>query len=134
MAEFETKLLALDADGFAPDGSEVRLLLEVREAGMAHFTLPPGAVSRAVTHRTVEEIWYVLAGYGRMWRKRGDQEEIVELEPDLCLSIPLGTHFQFRNDGQEELEIIIATIPTWPGSSEAVPVDGPWPVTSSEGE
>lgn len=132
MAQFETKELPLEADGLAPDQSEVRLLLEVREAGMAHFTLPPGQVSLPVTHRTVEEIWYVLSGYGRIWRKQGDQEEIVELEPDLCLTIPLGTHFQFRNDGDEELEIIIATTPTWPGSSEAVPVDGYWDIETDD--
>ncbi|CAN5726085.1 hypothetical protein BH23CHL2_BH23CHL2_21140 [soil metagenome] len=126
MGRFETKMLSLEADGLAPDGSEVRLLLEVREAGMAHFTLPPGKVSHAVTHRTVEELWYVLTGFGRMWRKQGDREEIVELGPDVCLSIPLGTHFQFRNDGEDALEVVIATIPTWPGTSEAVPIDGPW--------
>ena len=128
MTDFETKQLPLDADGLAPDQSELRLLLELREAGMAHFTLPPGKISIAVRHRTVEELWYVLAGYGRLWRKQGDHEEVVELEPDLCLSIPLGTHFQFRNDGQEELEIVIATFPPWPGPSEAVPVEGCWPV------
>ena len=127
MAEFETKYLPLEADGQAPDQSTVRLLLEIREAGMAHFTLPPGAISTAVTHRTVEELWYVLAGYGRLWRRQGNHEEIIELEPDLCASVPLGTHFQFRNDGDEELEIIIATVPTWPGQSEAVSVPGYWP-------
>lgn len=128
MGRFETKMLSLEADGLAPDGSEVRLLLEVRETGMAHFTLPPGKVSRAVTHRTVEELWYVLAGRGRMWRKQGEHEEIVPLGPDICLSLPLGTHFQFRNDGEDDLEIIIATIPPWPGTTEAVPVPGIWPV------
>jgi mannose-6-phosphate isomerase-like protein (cupin superfamily) len=125
---FDTKHLPLEADGLAPDQSEVRLLLEIRAAGMAHFSLPPGKISTAVTHRTVEELWYILAGHGRMWRLQGDQEEIVTLEPDLCLSVPLGTHFQFRNDGEDELEIIIATIPTWPGPSEAVEVSGRWDV------
>lgn len=126
MGQFETKELPLEPDGLAPDQSEVRLLLEIREAGMAHFTLPPGKISQAVTHRTVEEIWYVLTGYGRIWRKQGNEEEIVELGADLCLTIPLGTHFQFRNDGDDALEVIIATIPTWPGPSEAVQVDGYW--------
>jgi len=129
---FETKHLPLDADGYAPDGSEVRVLVELRGAGMAHFTLPPGAVSRAVTHRTVEELWYILAGRGRMWRKQGDEEEIVPLGPDICLSIPLGTHFQFRNDGEDDLEIIIATFPPWPGPTEAVPVPGPWQPTTAD--
>ena len=34
---------------------------------MARFSLPPFAVSRAVVHRTVDEVWYFLAGHGRMW-------------------------------------------------------------------
>ena len=129
MARFETKMLPDTADGLAPDASEVRLLLELREGGMAHFRLPPGAVSRAVTHRTIEEIWYVLSGRGQIWRKQGNQEEIVDLKPDLCLTVPLGTHFQFCNGSDEDLEIVIATIPTWPGPTEAVLVDGPWAPT-----
>ncbi len=49
---------------------------------MAHFELAPGAVSNAVEHRTVEEIWYVLSGCGEMWRKQGPREEIIPLDPE----------------------------------------------------
>jgi mannose-6-phosphate isomerase-like protein (cupin superfamily) len=52
-------------DDVAPDGSEVRLLARGPTGGMAHFLLPPGAVSRAVRHRTVEELWSVVSGAGR---------------------------------------------------------------------
>jgi mannose-6-phosphate isomerase-like protein (cupin superfamily) len=45
----------------APDGSDVRPLLELTRGGMAHCTLPPGGVSLAVRHKTIEELWYVLA-------------------------------------------------------------------------
>jgi hypothetical protein len=31
---------------------------------MISFSLAPGTVSRAVAHKTVEEIWYVVAGCG----------------------------------------------------------------------
>jgi mannose-6-phosphate isomerase-like protein (cupin superfamily) len=65
----------------APDGSDVRVLLGLAGGGMAHFTLAPGKVARAVTHRTVEEVWYVVAGRGEIWRKQGEREEIVTLEP-----------------------------------------------------
>jgi mannose-6-phosphate isomerase-like protein (cupin superfamily) len=116
-----------EPDGFAPDHSEVRLLLELSAGGLAHFSLPPAAVSTAVTHRTVEELWYFLAGRGRMWRKQGGREEIVEVGPGVCLSVPLGTHFQFRNDGDVPLEFVIATMPPWPGDDEAIPVPGYWP-------
>ena len=33
---------------------------------LIHFTLPPRAVSKPVAHRSVEEIWYVLGGRGRI--------------------------------------------------------------------
>jgi len=46
---------------------------------MAHFELAAGRVSRAVAHHTVEEIWYILSGRGRMWRRQGDRQETVPL-------------------------------------------------------
>ena len=52
----ETKKLSASADYLAPDGSEVRLLVEGTRGGTAHFTLPAGTVSRAVKHRTAEEL------------------------------------------------------------------------------
>jgi hypothetical protein len=41
----------------APDGSDVRVLCATERGSMISFALPPGAVSRPVAHRTVEEIW-----------------------------------------------------------------------------
>jgi len=96
---------------------------------MAHFTLPPGAVSKAIRHRTVEEIWYILAGRGRMWRALENAEEITELVPGLSLTIPTGTRFQFRCDGDEPLAAVGVTMPPWPGAEEAVFVTGPWQAT-----
>ena len=123
---FETKRISSAPDAFAPDGSEVRVLCQVPRGGLALFSLPPTAVSRAVAHRTVEEVWYIVAGNGRMWRKFGEHEEIVELHPGISLTIPTGTHFQFRCDGDEPLDAIGATIPPWPGETEAFFVDGTW--------
>jgi hypothetical protein len=54
---YETKRLGAEPDATAPDGTSVRLLPSLAGGGMAHFELPAGAVSHAVTHRTVEEIW-----------------------------------------------------------------------------
>ncbi|HVZ08830.1 hypothetical protein [Rhodopila sp.] len=59
-----TKVLPPDCDVLAPDGAEVRVLLARAGGSMAHFRLPAGQVSRAVRHRTVEEIWYILSGTG----------------------------------------------------------------------
>ncbi len=114
----------------APDGSQVRPLLQVSRGGMGHCTLPPGAVSRAVRHKTIEEIWYVLGGEGQVWRKLGEREEVVDVRRGVCLSIPTGAHFQFRTTGGEPLTFVMATMPPWPGTDEAVRVDDRWPVPS----
>jgi mannose-6-phosphate isomerase-like protein (cupin superfamily) len=126
---FETLRLPVRPDARAPDGADVRVLLRLAGGSVAHFALGPGRVSRAVTHRTVEEIWYVLAGRGEMWRRQGDRESVVPLEPGTCLTIPLGTHFQFRTLGPEDLAAVAVTMPPWPGPDEAVPVPGAWPST-----
>jgi mannose-6-phosphate isomerase-like protein (cupin superfamily) len=125
----DTKALPVNADVIAPDGCEVRLLAQAPRGSMAHFTLDRGQVSRAVAHRTVEELWYFLAGTGRMWRRLAAREEIVDVAPGVSLSIPLGTHFQLRNDGDEPLAAVAVTMPPWPGADEAYFVEGRWPAT-----
>jgi mannose-6-phosphate isomerase-like protein (cupin superfamily) len=130
---FDTMRLPADRDVVAPDGSDVRILLRLAGGSMAHFELAAGRTSRAVEHRTVDEIWYVLRGRGEMWRSRPggqgrqEREEIVPLEPGTCLSIPVGTRFQFRSLGDGPLSAVAVTMPPWPGEDEAREVDGPWP-------
>ena len=125
MRPFETKALPDLPDVTAPDGSDVRLLVSSTSGSMAHFSLPPGAISAAVCHRTVEELWFITAGDGQMWRSVDGTEEIVDLAPWLSLSIPVGTSFQFRA-GRTPLEAVAVTMPPWPGNDEAFTVDGPW--------
>ena len=127
MSEFSTLRLPAEPTLLAPDGSDVRVLLGLAAGGMAHFELAAGKISLAMTHRSVEEIWFVLAGRGEMWRRQGGREEIVALEPGVCLSIPLGTDFQFRASPTQGVAAVAITMPPWPGAGEAVPVDGPWP-------
>jgi mannose-6-phosphate isomerase-like protein (cupin superfamily) len=129
MEPFKTLRVPAARDAVAPDGSDVRLLLALRGGGMARFDLPPGQTSTAVTHRTVEEIWLFLSGRGEMWRRQGEREETVPVEAGVCLTIPLGTHFQFRCLGAEPLAAVGVTIPPWPGEGEALPVPGKWPPT-----
>ena len=126
MTPFASLRLPAEPDERAPDGSDVRVMLGLRGGRMAHFQLPAGAVARAVTHRTVEELWFVVSGRGEMWRKQGDREEIVDLEPGLCLTLPLGTHFQFRASADRALGAVGVTMPPWPNDEEAVVVPGPW--------
>jgi len=109
----------------APDGSEIRLLPEMNGGGLAHCRLPLGRISKAVKHRTVEEIWFVLEGKGRIWLKQEGDGEVVELHWGISVTIPVGTKFQFRNDGDGPLNILIVTMPPWP-KPEAMPVEGVW--------
>jgi mannose-6-phosphate isomerase-like protein (cupin superfamily) len=131
MTPFALKHLPPTHDVIAPDGSEVRVLLALDGGSMAHFALAPGQVSTAVTHRTVEEIWFFLGGQGEFWRKQGAQEEIIRVEAGVCITIPVGTHFQFRAFGSEPLTMVGVTMPPWPGDGEAVVVPGPWTPTVS---
>lgn len=126
---FVTRRAAAAPDAIAPDGSEVRILSGLSRGGLALFSLPPGAVAKAVAHRTVEELWYVVAGRGRIWRRLGQDEEIVELVSGVSLAIPTGASFQFRCDGEEALIILGATMPPWPDIDEAYAVEGIWPPT-----
>lgn len=113
-------------DVTAPDGSEVRILAATSRGSMAQFTLPPGSVSKAVAHRTVEEVWLCTHGSGRMRRSLGEVEAIVDLRPGISVAIPIGAHFQFRNDGDEPLHCVGVTMPPWPGMDEAYEVAGVW--------
>lgn len=125
-SSFRTDSLPIEPDCFAPDGSEIRLLPALKGGSLSHCTLQPEQMSLAVVHRTVEEIWYVLSGEGEIVRKLAEQVETTSLSSGVSLTIPLGTHFQFRNTGTEPLCIVIATMPPWPGPEEAIPVPRLW--------
>ena len=125
---FATMMLPAERTDVAPDGSDVRVLLHLDGGGLAHFQLAAGQVSHPVAHRTVEEIWYGIEGRGRVWRRQEDREEVVDVEPGVCLTIPVGTSFQFRATDAGPLSIIGVTMPPWPGPGEAfdVDLDGRW--------
>jgi len=121
----QTKMLGTAPDLLAPDGSEVRLLASLKGGSFAHFTLGAGRVSVAVTHRTVEEIWYVVAGEGEVWRRHHGEDSVTPVRAGVALTIPLGVQFQFRA-GAYPLQFVAVTMPPWPGADEAVPVAGHW--------
>jgi mannose-6-phosphate isomerase-like protein (cupin superfamily) len=129
MSGFLTARLSVKAFETAPDGSDARILLGLERGGMAHFELGPGETSVAVAHHTVEEIWFFLSGRGEFWRKLGDQEEVVPVDPGVCITIPVGTHFQFRSFGYAPLAALVVTMPPWPGEGEVYFVEGKWGAT-----
>jgi len=121
---FETTHISEQVAEIAPDGSRVRPLLRCAGGSMAHFSLEPGKISLPVVHKTVDELWSVIAGRGELWRRCRDQEMIVMLEKGVSVSILAGVAFQFRAIGDERLEIIAVTLPPWPGAEEASSVSG----------
>ena len=132
MRNFATKHLPPTRDLVATDGSDVRILLALAGGGMAHFELKPNRTSKAITHRTVEEIWYFLSGHGQMWRSQNGQAAVVDVYPGVCITIPLGTHFQFRSLGDQPLAAVAVTMPPWPGDGEAVVVTGAWTASADD--
>ena len=126
---FVTQRLGMLPDAIAPDGSEVRILCNTSRGSLAHFTLPPHAVSKAMAHRTVEEVWYFVSGHGQMWRRLHDREEVEEVESGVSITIPVGTHFQFRSVSPDPLMAVGTTMPPWPGDREAFAVEGVWEPT-----
>src|SRR5215471_13233383 len=111
-------------DAIAPDGSEITFLVgDARRASLVEVRLPAGETSRAVRHRTVEEIWYFVAGEGRVWRRPpGGGAVVDEVGPGRTLVIPTGWAFQFQAGPASDLRFLCYTSPPWPGDDEAVPV------------
>lgn len=128
--DFATCSLEESTPVAAPDGSTVRPLCRLAGLGsFAHFQLEPGDVANAVSHATVQEIWYVVAGTGEMWRRQAGREERVALCAGVCLTIPLGCAFQFRAaEGGAPLQVVAVTMPPWPVESvdEVRPEAGVW--------
>jgi mannose-6-phosphate isomerase-like protein (cupin superfamily) len=122
----ETTALPAERHVVAPDGCDVRVLLGRPGGTFAHFSLRPGGVTVPVRHRSVEELWYFLSGDGVLWRDDGADAAEVEVRAGVCTSIPLGTAFQLRSTGAEDLTAVAVTMPPWPGDGEAVRAAGPW--------
>jgi mannose-6-phosphate isomerase-like protein (cupin superfamily) len=81
-------------------------------------------VSRPVYHRTVEEIWYVIAGKGEVWRcPEGAKAAPGDVRPGDSLVIPTGWRFQFKAAPDSELRFLCFTSPPWPGPDEAQPAE-----------
>ena len=118
-------------DVAAPDGSEIRLLIDQRHqasaASMVEVTLAAGQVSRPVWHQRVEEVWYVLQGHGDVWRCPPDADPAlyaaVSVKPGDSLVIPPRWRFQFRASAGAELRFLCFTVPPWPGEAEAQPTE-----------
>ena len=75
----KTQVIPKDYKHIAPDGAEIRELLDNEQGGIAHCILKEGKVSKAVKHKTVSEFWHILSGKGEIWRRKDGQENITTL-------------------------------------------------------
>lgn len=109
-------------DAIAPDGSEITFLVtDARQASLVEVRLAAGSTSKPVRHLTVEEIWYFIAGEGKVWRAPPEGRPLVdEVGPGRVLVIPTGWAFQFKAGSDADLRFLCYTSPPWPGDDEAV--------------
>jgi mannose-6-phosphate isomerase-like protein (cupin superfamily) len=129
----QTRSIPSRPDARSPAGAEIRFLLEGETGNMIHATVPPGQVNRATVHATVSEFWHVLSGEGQIWRRDGAGEETTLLEPGVSIDISVGTAFQYRCTGRDQLQFLCISMPRWPGDEEATVIEGPWNPTAPDG-
>jgi mannose-6-phosphate isomerase-like protein (cupin superfamily) len=128
------KPLSPTYDYLAPDTSEIRLLTSINQGGLCLCTLPINKTSSPVKHKTVNEIWYCISGNGEIWLSAEDYNKVVAFHQGDSFLIPVDYSFQFRNTGDEPLNILITTMPSWPGPEEAVTVPGKWSIETKSNQ
>jgi len=124
-----TRSLPDNPDVIAADGMEVGILTTGDNGSMAQFALGARETGRAVRHKTVEELWYVLEGRCALWRNDVNGGAPMEVGPGDSFRIPVGTSFQIRVDGAGPLKAVAVTMPPWPGEDEVEVVEGYWSAT-----
>ena len=117
-------------DAVAPDGAEIRVLLD-RPQGTARLSLAealvkPGERTACVSHKTIEEVWFIVRGAGRFYRLTpdGSEEQTALVAPGDALLIPTGYRFWVVNTGPDDLVFLCCGTPPWPGNDEAIVWEG----------
>jgi mannose-6-phosphate isomerase-like protein (cupin superfamily) len=96
------------------DGSSIRELAgpawtAARNQSLAEATLPPGGETAEHYHPRTEELYYVVAGSGRM--RLGDEEADVQMGD--CVVIAPGTPHKLWNTGSEPLVLLCCCAPAY---------------------
>jgi mannose-6-phosphate isomerase-like protein (cupin superfamily) len=123
---------APDYTGDAPGGflgygrplgaEQVAVNVRVLEPGMAH--VPPGTdPSRGHSHRTIEEIYFVLEG--ELTVKLGD--DVFTLGPRDAVLIPPATPRAVRNESDATAALLMASVAVPDIRAESVGHEGFWP-------
>jgi mannose-6-phosphate isomerase-like protein (cupin superfamily) len=96
------------------DGSAIRELAgpswtPARAQSLAEATVEPGAATAEHYHPRSEELYYFVAGEGRM-RLGADESAVVAGD---CVVIPPGTAHKLLNDGREPLVLLCCCAPAY---------------------
>jgi mannose-6-phosphate isomerase-like protein (cupin superfamily) len=96
------------------DGSTIRELAgpawtAARNQSLAEATVEPGGETAEHFHPNTEELYYFVAGRGRM--RLGDEE--AEVGPGDCVVIASGTKHKLLNPGTEKLVLLCCCAPAY---------------------
>jgi mannose-6-phosphate isomerase-like protein (cupin superfamily) len=96
------------------DGSQIRELAgpawtPARNQSLAEATVPVGGETAEHYHTRSEELYYFVAGAGRM--RLGDEE--TEITSGECVVIPPGTPHKLWNPGPEPLVLLCCCAPPY---------------------
>lgn len=96
------------------DGSAIRELAgpswtSARAQSLAEATVAPGAATAEHYHPRSEELYYFVAGEGRM-RLGADESEVAAGD---CVVIPPGTPHKLFNDGRKPLVLLCCCAPAY---------------------
>ena len=96
------------------DGSTIRELVgpgwtEARNQSLAEATVPPGGETDEHYHVKAEEIYYFVAGAGRM-RLAEEERDVAAGE---CVVIPPGTTHKLWNPGPDPLVLLCCCAPAY---------------------
>ena len=96
------------------DGSQIRELLAYRNSSIRNQSLAEACVGVGLTtaahyHRQSEEIYYILAGRGRM--RIG--QETTDVAAGDAVAIPPGLEHQITNTGDTELVFLCCCAPAY---------------------
>ena len=108
------------------DGSEIRELLSHRNScivnqSLAEARLPVGCRTAPHYHPVCEEIYYLLAGRGRMQV----EDDIRPVAPGDAVAIPPGKRHQITNIGDETLRFLCCCAPAYEHEDTVMVSD--WP-------
>ena len=114
MAAVEKANLHDQTSFITADGSSIREVAHpswtpARHQSLAEATLEPGGETAEHYHPRSEELYYFVAGSGRM--RLGTEE--TEVGPGDCVPIPPGTPHKLFNTGEDRLVLLCCCAPAY---------------------